>query len=222
MSDVSRAPWRRPGRAFLAAVLIGLSWPHPLSGQESKRNRVVAAFPVDAASSIDDIATSVTATGLSADPIYDKALEGVAKGVPVERILPALEAYATRLLDAHALLGHPPDLASVVAGADALARGVPAEAVRSVGRDAGDRGPLALVVLGDLAEAGVPADGALEAVRQALDASQAHDAVLHVPAAVRRLLREGHAPDRAVHDVTRLMRDGVPPQRIRDGRGGQG
>lgn len=220
MSDVSRAPVSIPARAMMVAALIGVSWPQGASGQTAKRDRVAEVFPTEAVSRIDAIAAEAASVGVAAEPIYDKALEGAAKGVPVERILPALETYSVRLRDAHALLGDAPSPAAVTAGADALARGVPPEAVHSVGRDAGDRGPAALVVLGDLAEAGVPADGALEAVRQALDKSQPRDAVLHVPAAVRRLLRDGRPPDRAVSDVTRLMRDGIPPQRIRDGREG--
>ena len=207
-------------RGLLVGVAASVAVASAAAGQDGKRDRVVAAFPAEAVARIDAIAGEAASVGVASDPIYDKALEGAAKGVPVPRILPALESYSVRLQDSHGLLGGASTPAAVVAGADALARGVPRETVQAVGRDAGDRGPVALVVLGDLAEAGVPAAGALAAVRQALDANQEHDAVLHVPAAVRRLLRDGRAPDRAVHDVTELMRDGVPPQRIRDGRGG--
>ena len=212
----------KPVSGILFAVMVAIGSADPAAAQESKRDRVTAQFPPEAVAEIDAIAARTEAAGVVPNPIYDKALEGAAKGVPVPRILPALETYSTRLRDSHGLLGAAPSQAAVIAGADALARGVPADAVRSVGRDAGDRGPMALVVLGDLAEAGIPADGAVEAVRQALDANQAPDAVLHVPAAVRRLMRDGRSPDRAVDDVTRLMHDGVPPQRIRDSRGGNG
>lgn len=218
MSCVSRRTMKRD---ILRALAVSLVLASGAAGQDGKRDRIVAAFPADAVTRIDEIVDEAASVGVAADPIYDKALEGAAKRVPVPRILPALESYSARLRDSHGLLGDASTHAAVVAGADALARGVPRETVRAVGRDAGDRGPVALVVLGDLAEAGVPADGALAAVRQALDANQERDAVLHVPAAVRRLLRDGRAPDRAVHDVTQLMRDGVPPQRIRDGRGRQ-
>lgn len=209
-------------RSWMILLILSVAMPASVAAQESKRDRVTAMFSAAELEQIDAIAARAAGAGVVADPIYDKALEGAAKRVPVERILPALEAYATRLEDAQGLLGATATPAAVVAGADALGRGVSRDAVRAVGQDAGERSPVALVVLGDLADAGIPADGALAAVRQALQRDQAPDALLHVPAAVRRLMRDGQAPDRAINDVTRLMRDGVPPQRIRDGRPGQG
>ncbi len=203
-------------------LIASLALPTFASGQATKQTRVVQAFDAEAVQAIETIVAKAVAAGAPADALYDKALEGAAKGVPAVRILPALESYGERLVTAHGLLGTAASPASVVAGADALQRGVPPETLTAVGRDAGNRGPVALVVLGDLAEAGVPSDQALETVREALGRNQEPDALLHVPGAVRRLLRDGVPPDRAANDVTRLMRDGVSPRRITDRRPGGG
>jgi len=201
-----------------------LVFAHPglLAAQEEPTQRLRAALPAEGVAEVERIVAAAVESGIPSAPLYDKALEGAAKRVPVPMILRALESYAGRLEESMSLLGSEAPSPSIVAGADALQRGVPGEALRSIGEAAGARTPVALVVLGDLAESGIPTDGAVDAVREALSRNQEPDALLHVPAAVRRLLRDGIPPDRAVRDVTRLMRDGVSPLRIRDGRPGGG
>jgi hypothetical protein len=207
-------------RAGLVLAIATLGIPSTGAGQDLKRARVAEHFDAQAVQAIDAIVADAVANGAPADALYDKALEGAAKRVPTARILPALESYGGRLASAHELLGSSPRPAAIVAGADALQRGVPPETLRAVGRDAGERGAVALVVLGDLAEAGVPSSHALETVREALARDRDPDALLQVPAAVRRLLRDGLPPDRAARDLTRLMRDGGSPRRITDKRPG--
>ncbi|MEZ4417728.1 MAG: hypothetical protein R3E10_18370 [Gemmatimonadota bacterium] len=206
-------------RTYATLGTLILALPCALAGQDAEA-RLAQVLPAEAVARIQALVADATRAGAPAEPLYDKALEGAAKRVPAERILAALQAYSGRLQESRSLLGGEATGPAVVAGADALQRGVPGEALRAVGREAGERTPVALVVLGDLAETGVPVDGALEVVRQALSQRENPDALLHVPAAVRRLLRDGVAPDRAVRDVTRLMRDGVPPDRIRGRRPG--
>ncbi|MEZ4423751.1 MAG: hypothetical protein R3E98_10090 [Gemmatimonadota bacterium] len=208
---------RRTHRLLAMLLLAGPAT--TLAGQDAQ-TRLAQALPPEAVTRIEALVERATRAGAPAEPLYDKALEGAAKRVPTDRIVAALEAYAGRLQDARTLLGVEASAPAVVAGADALQRGVSADVLRTVGGEAGERTPVALVVLGDLTEAGVPADGALDAVRQALDRGQEPDALLQVPAAVRRLLRDGITPERAARDVTRLMREGVAPQRIRGQRPG--
>ena len=217
MSIHTKRTVTRAGAFVLAATVLSAG---SALGQDTKRARVIAQFDPNTIAAIDAIVADAVANGAPADALYDKALEGAAKRVPAARILPALESYGGRLGSAHRLLGNAPDAAAVIAGADALQRGVPPETLTAVGRDAGERGAVALVVLGDLAEAGVPSDHALETVREALARRQDPDALMHVPAAVRRLLRDGVPTDRAARDVTRLMRDGRSPRRITDRRPG--
>lgn len=210
-------------RSGVTALALVALLPSTALGQDSKQDRIVEVLGADAAAQIESVVAEAVAAGAPADPLYDKALEGAAKRVPVARILPAIESYGVRLTEARELLGPTMEIPGLVAGADALQRGVPRDALSAVGRDAGERGAVALVVLGDLTEAGVPTDRALETVREALTRDQEPEALLHVPAAVRRLLRDGLPPDRAARDVTRLMRDGVSPRHIRDRpRGGDG
>ncbi len=215
----------RAKRSTLVWLVLALATPvvavgQDSAGQDTKRERVTRVFSAEAVVQIGEIVAGAVARGAPADALYDKALEGAAKRVPTARILPALESYGDRLVTAHGLLGGGPSAAAIVAGADALLRGVPPEALTAIGRDGGSRGPEALVVLGDLAEAGVSSEHALETVREALARDQEPDALLQVPGAVRRLLRDGVPADRAATDVARLMRDGVSPRRITDRRPG--
>ena len=213
--------WTTRGALYLALGLI-LAHAAPMAAQEDVGQRLRAALPAEGVAEVERIVAAAIEAGIPAAPLYDKALEGAAKRVPVAMILRALESYSGRLEQSMSLLGAEAANPAIVAGADALQRGVPGEALRSIGEAAGERTPVALVVLGDLAESGIPTDGAVDVVREALSRNQEPDALLHVPAAVRRLLRDGVPPDRAVRDVARLMRDGVSPLRIRDGRRGGG
>ena len=105
-----------------------------------------------------------------------------------------------------------------MAGADALRRGVAGDALTSIGRDAGDRTPMALVVMGDLMEAGVPAGRAMEVMREALVRTTGEEGLLDVPTTLRRLVREGALAPDAARQVLRAMRDGVPLRRVRRDR----
>ena len=102
-----------------------------------------------------------------------------------------------------------------------MRRGVASEALTSIGREAGARTPMALVVMGDLVEAGVPAGRAMEVMREALVQTTGDDGLLDVPTALRRLVREGaHAPD-AAGQMLDAMRDGVSLRRVRHRAPGQ-
>jgi hypothetical protein len=126
--------------------------------------------------------------------------------VPEARLLPALDAFAGRLREARSILGTTAGAPLLVAGVDALARGVPAQTLR--GLTAGERRPVAVVVLGDLVQSGVPADAALEVVREALARRAPDEALLDLPPAARRLLRDAGSTDAAMDALRRRIRDG--------------
>jgi hypothetical protein len=122
---------------------------------------------------------------------------------------------------AQGLLGGTREAAWVVAGADALRRGVTDEALTSIGQEAGNRTPMALVVMGDLLEAGVSGGRAIEVMREALVRTRGEDGLLDVPTTLRRLVREGALAPDAARQVLRAMRDGVSLRQVRhDGRPG--
>jgi len=197
------------GFGLLAVLLLA---PAALNGQAEERMREVRErYPAESAERIERIVERARAQGVPTRPILDKALEGAAKGVPAPRVIRALETYSARLGRARDLLGPGSPPGAVVAGADALRRGAPPEAVTSVGREAGPRSPVALVTLGDLVEARVPSERALELIGQALSRGAGEETLLSAPGAVRRMVRRGTPPGAAARAVARAIRAGRPP-----------
>ena len=121
-------------------------------------------------------ASEAARQGIPQEPLFNKALEGLAKRVPPDRLLPAVNAYATRLSEARVAFGPLSTGPLVVAGADALQRGVQVETLRRLGQglegpegpEGAGPSPVAVLVLADLVEAGVPADRALDVLRDAM------------------------------------------------------
>lgn len=182
-----------------------------LVAQEDPLDRVRQQLPPEAAERIELILEEAGATGIPAEPLVAKALEGAAKRVPADRVISAVAEYADRLRTAGELLPADRGSASLVAAAGALRRGVPAEAVRGLGRDAGENAPVALVVLGDLYDLGMPVEGAMKVVEAAMEQGGEGDELLSVSDVARRLVRQGTPPDEAARALQRDMAGGGPP-----------
>lgn len=205
-------------RGTRALALVGLSLllalPTTASAQQDRLARLREAYSAEAMARIESIVNQARQAGVPIGPIYNKALEGAAKGVPADLVVPALSEFAGRMGRARELLGPTAQAPWVVAGADALSRGVAPELVASLGRDAADRAPIALLMIGDLLEAGIPADRALEVLREALASTRGEDALRDVPATIRRLVRQGARPQDAARDVLNAIRRGTPLRRL--------
>ena len=91
---------------------------------------------------------------------------------------------------------------ALVAGADALQRGVNPDLLRGLG-ESQDRSPMACLVLADLVETGIGGDHALSLVREALQRRAREQQMLDMPAQVRRLMRQGESARDAVEQVRR-------------------
>lgn len=211
------------GLLALPASLTAQQQPDRRSEAEMERLR--RAFPAEAADRIAELVSEAEADGLPRRTVLAKALEGAAKGIPADRVVPTVAAHADRLRRARELLppGAPED--GLTPGADALQRGADPEAVREVAGRAGEATPEALIVLGDLAAAGVPMDRAVEVVNEALDRGRRGEGLLAMPAAVQRLTRRGTPPGRAARAVARVLAgegppSGVPPVRLPPQTGG--
>lgn len=182
------------------------------------------ALPAAVFEAVDRLAEDARREGVPVGPLYDKAVEGVAKGIPPERILPAVSARAERLRTVHRVWGPGADPSVLVAGVDALVKGVPSESLGQLG--APDRSAVSVLVLGDLVESGVLPDDAVGVVREAMAREAGEQDLLAIPATVRRLLRDGRTPGRAIDAVRDAIRDGRPVHRVsdvaRDGGGGGG
>ena len=207
-------------RSLILAAVLAAGSANMLLGQDQVA-RLREAYAPEAAAQIEAVVEAAGRNGVPVGPLYDKALEGAAKRVPAARVMPALREYSGRMQRAQSLLGGRPEVPWVVAGADALRRGVADDALASIGQEAGTRTPLALVVMGDLLEAGVPAGRAMEVMREALVRTTGEEGLLDVPTALRRLVREGALTRDAAGQVLRAMRDGESLRTVRrDGRPG--
>jgi hypothetical protein len=178
--------------------------PEEADGQVTPRQRAEQTLPPEVFSAVSGLATELAASGVPSGPLFNKALEGMAKRVPANRLLPAVRAYGSRLGQARTALGESAAISLVVAGADAIQRGVPTEALRSLPRDR-PRSPVALLVLAELMESGVPADRAVAVLRQSMDQRMQDGRMLDIPAQVRRLIRAGVPPREAMDRVRRAM-----------------
>jgi hypothetical protein len=205
--------------AVLAAVLA-VGSENALLGQD-RAARVREVYSPDAAAQIEAVVEAARLNGIPVDPLYDKALEGAAKRVPAARVMPALREYSGRMGQAQGLLGGTRDAAWVVAGADALTRGVAGDALTEIGRDAGERTPMALLVMGDLVEDGVPAGRAMEVMREALARTTGDEGLFDVSPALRRLVRDGALAPDAAAEMLRAMRNDVPLRELRDAAPGR-
>ena len=201
------------GILLLAAIMTAGSG-NALLGQDRVERLREAYLPEDAAQ-IEVVVEQARREGVPTAPLYDKALEGAAKRVPTARVLPALREYSGQMQRAQGFLGGTRDAAWVVAGADALRRGVASDALTSIGQEAGTRTPIALVVMGDLLEAGILPGPAMDVMREALVRTTGEEGLLDVPTALRRLVREGALAPDAARQVLRSMRDGVPLRQVR-------
>ncbi|MCL7960407.1 MAG: hypothetical protein M8861_09465, partial [marine benthic group bacterium] len=165
--------WACARRAITGLFAVGIvaGSAAPATGQERDARRLEDAMPAEYAAQVREIAREASEAGVPPGLIARKAFEGFAKGYPPERVITALDAYAGRLREARDLLGPDRRPASLAAAAEALRRGVPRDAIRSMGgRERGARDlAVPLIVLSDLTEAGVPTENALEMVNSAMD-----------------------------------------------------
>ena len=169
------------------------------------RLRAQQTLPPDVFEELTRLSTEMEAAGVPSEPLFAKALEGAVKRVPPDALVAGVRAHAGRLQLARDALGPGANAPLLVAGADALQRGVPADALRSLPRDR-PHSPVALLVLAELMESGVPTDRALETVRQAMQQRLQDRPMLDIPARVRRLIRDGVPPREAIDRVRRMMR----------------
>jgi hypothetical protein len=206
--------WACTGHALvgLVAAAIAIGSPTPVTAQERDSRRLEDAMPAEYAARVRAIAREAREAGVPPGLIARKAFEGVAKGYPPERVISALDAYSGRLQEARSLLGPDRRPASLAAAAEALRRGVPRDAIRSMGdRGRGARDlAVPLIVLSDLTEAGVPTENALEMVNSAMDRGTRGDQMLGLSAAVRRRMQQGADWRTAVDEVRR--RAGAQPR----------
>lgn len=138
--------------------------------------------------------------GLPVRSLIAKAQEGVTKQATGERIRVAVASQARRLEQARDLLAPSPSEAELVAGADALAVGVPAPMLRQVraAYPAGQSVAMPLDVLTELVARQVPAKHALEQITNLMKRGATPTQIASLGASVQADIAAGLTPDAAL------------------------
>ena len=192
---------RRSALTLIAVMTLATSG---LGAQESARDRARRTLPPDVFQEVSALAEDMAVSGVPDEPLFMKALEGMARRYPRDRWLPAVRELAGRLREARLALGPTAGIPLLKAGADAIQNGVPTDALRSLPSDR-PRSATDILVLTELVESGVPTDRALALLREANAQRTRDDRVLDIPARVRALIRDGVAPQDAVDRVRRIL-----------------
>ena len=206
--------------AFLVALLSAAG---TVSAQ-SIADRLDRRVPPALATLVEELGSAALQRGLPADPLIQKAIEGSAKGVPVERVAEAVRQVA-RQLDTAALIVRdvPPfagDTVIIAAGGFALTAGLSGRDIGTLARVARDQhGDLsaALRVAGTLTALGVPAAQSVDLVSASLQAGRPTAELLTLPARVQGEMARGVPPAQAAAGLARAAaaqaRRGPPPGR---------
>lgn len=174
--------------------------------------RVRERFDPESARRILAAADAAARAGAPRELVYQKALEGAAKGVPTPRIVAAVETFAERVARGAGLLGGRAAESEVSSAAEALERGVPAEHVRALSRDvSGGSLSVALLVLADLVELGVPAAEARAVVSEALRTERGDRGLLELESRIRGMVRRGATPAEAAAEARAALSRGELP-----------
>jgi len=191
--------------AALTAALATLVAAHA-AAQDPRVERLDTVARAAVAALVD----SARQSGLPAEALIDRALEGAAKQAPAPRIIAALTTLLANLRGARAALGAAATTPELEAGASAIHLGVPLSALTRL-RTIRSRQPLtiALSVMADLAARGVPPDSAAAAVL-ALAAALRDDEFLAFRRSVERDIELGAPPAAAASSSVRLGVGSLP------------
>jgi hypothetical protein len=181
--------------ASLPAAVGGVAWEAAAARALADR-RLAEGLDAGTLAEVRAVVGDAARQGLPVEPLVARALAGVEMGAPAPRVVGAVRALAARLVAARDALAPATSAAEVTAGADALAVGVPAAALRDLRRlSPGRSTAVALGVLAQLVSRGVPPARAAAAVTTlvrrgvrpgqlaGLDAAVQADVAAGVPAA---------------------------------------
>jgi len=205
------------GIAVLASSVVGQ--------EPSLTTRLVArGATAEFAARVEALVLASERAGLPGEPIENKAIEGLAKRAPLERILPVLEQLRNRLRQGLAEteaagLSPAPGLV-VAAAAEALGRGMEPAEVRELIRSAPtpDAAAAGLSVAATLAAQGLDHRAAARAVHDAYRQGPSADQLYELPSVVADMAAHGMG----MADVARRIMEGgglpLPPM-AGEGRG---
>jgi hypothetical protein len=146
--------------SFSFVLLAGAR--EPVVAQEA---RLVGRLPEAPRAQLEAMLASARSAGLPAEPLVDRALEGVAKGARPELIITAVTRLLEELRQTRQAFGSNSSAAELVAGASALRAGATSADLARLRKLRAEQSlTIAAGVFADLVAAGVPADTGIAAV----------------------------------------------------------
>jgi hypothetical protein len=197
-------------RAVSLLIAVAVFAPAISSAQEDDLTRLRPTLSVQQMQRLQAVLRQAASAGIPRSLLVDKAVEGVAKGMSAEVVLGAVSQLATELRVAVRLLGPGVDAYGLEKAADALRHGVSPDLVGALADEHPREFPVMLQALEDLLHEGVALAEAQAVVREASTRGYRGDQVLTLPAAVRRLIRDGASPAQAASSVRQNLRLGRP------------
>ena len=198
----------------LLLALMFAAAPPSLAAQ-TPHQRLEGRVPAAALPGIDSLIQEAAAESLPTEPLVQKALEGGAKGIPVERLVNGVRHGLIQLRDARAIVSRAtPDRVTldgdVAAVAAALARGLDprlVERLLAAAPPPGDPPGPVLHAAADLMTHGFPADSVADLLKTARQEGLRGSRLLDVAvAASHELQREGgRTPAEALARVRAMM-----------------
>jgi hypothetical protein len=191
-------------------MLTVLAVPLALLGvqQQSIGQRLDGRVAPQVAALVQELGTAAATRGLPVDPLIQKAIEGSAKGVPVERVSAAVRLVVAQLDSAAAALreaGTASDTLAIAAGAFAINAGLSGHDITALART-GSATPaltVGLRVAGTLVAMGVPPAEDIGLISTKLRAGQPASDLLALPASVQSEIARGVAPAQAAAGLER-------------------
>lgn len=192
---------------LLASVTVA---PAAAGAQEDDLARLRPVFSAQHMQRMEALLEGSDRDGIPRSLLVNKAVEGVAKGMNAEVVLSAVSLLARELRVAVRLLGPGVDPYGLEKAADALRHGVSPGVVGALADEHPRDFPVMLQALEDLLHEGVSLAEAEAVVREASTRGYRGDQVLTLPAAIRRLIRDGNSPTQAASSLMRTLRSGRP------------
>lgn len=169
-------------RTTSISLAVALLMPLAAAAQQDPTERLLDVLPAEIAADVVTRMGSARSQGLPQAAIANVAMEGIVKGRSGEEVLAAVELLVGdlgRARDALSESGRTAGEGEIEAAAAAMRMGVDGDAVSALARSqpSGRSLSVPLLVIGGLAQRGLPSDQALSAVSARLTA-QAGDAAL--------------------------------------------
>jgi hypothetical protein len=180
-----------------------------LAAQDDTPARLAGRVPPAVATAVTALVDSARARGLPGTPLVDKALEGAVKGVPADRILPAVHTVLDQLNAAAGALRSAGDATpggpAIEAGAFAIAAGLTVSDVAAIAGAADKDHPtaVALQVAGALAALGVPRPETVGLVRAEIQSGRPLGDLVSLPGQVQAAMAGGALPAAAAAGLER-------------------